>query len=307
MVQNVAPLVAELDPEDIYVLSGIEHGMRYGEWVDRNEVPKLAGLSPEEVDYRLERTLKRKLVEKRTIQYEGYRLTFEGYDTLALWAFAKRDSIEGVGAKLGIGKESDVYEVQSFQPMALKFHREGIGNFRKLDREREYTADREHTSDLYTARIAAEREYELLEALYPEVAVPRPVDQNRHAIVMEKLDGGQLSRVSLDEDEVLPVLTSIVAEATRAYNLGYVHADLSEYNVFVSPDRVVLFDWPQAVPVDHENAIELLRRDISGTLAYFRRKYPSVIPASLAVDAVVAGVETGSPSTAVDAIHRGAA
>lgn len=307
MVQNVAPLVAELEPEDFYLLSGIEHGMRFGEWVDRGELPSLTDLSPEGVDYRLERALKRKLIEKRTLQYEGYRLTFEGYDAQALWTFASRDTVDGVGAKLGIGKESDVYEVSSFQPMALKFHREGIGNFRKLNRERDYTADREHTSDLYTARLAAEREYEVLEELYPDVTVPRPVDQNRHAIVMEKLDGAQLSRVRLEEDEVLPVLTQLFAETTTAYSHGYVHADLSEYNVFIAPDRVVLFDWPQAVSTDHENATELLRRDVETTLNYFRRKYPGAVPDSLSAATVTQAIEAGSPSATVKTVREGTA
>lgn len=305
MVKNVAPLIAELDPEDFYILSGIEHGMRFGEWVDRTKLPSLSNLTPEEVDYRLARILKRKLTEKRTIQFEGYRLTFEGYDALALWSFAKRDSIDGVGAKLGVGKESDVYEAESFQPMALKFHREGIGNFRKIDREREYTANLRHKSDLYTARIAAEKEYELLETLYPSVDVPRPVDHNRHAIVMEKLDGGQLSQITLQDTEVLPVLARLLAEAGRAYVCGYVHADLSEYNVFVTPDRVVIFDWPQAVPTDHENAAELLRRDIRTTLGYFQRKYPAIVSDKIAVDDIADSIEAGTPEAAADAVRSG--
>ncbi|MFP4628371.1 MAG: serine/threonine-protein kinase RIO2 [Halobacteriales archaeon] len=281
MVQNVAPLVAELEPEDVHLLSGLEHGMRFGEWVDRDRLPELANLTPREVDYRLERTIKRKLIEKRTLQYEGYRLTFAGYDVLALWTFAQRDTIDGVGAQLGVGKESDVYEARSYRPMVLKFHREGIGNFRNLDREREYTADRQHTSDLYTARIAAEREFEVLEALYPDVAVPRPVDHNRHAIVMEKIDGIELSRATLEDHEVGPVLRGLLRQVERVHDAGFVHGDLSEYNVFVTPDRVVLFDWPQAVSIDHPNAGDLLERDLETTLAFFRRKYPGDVPEDL--------------------------
>ncbi|MFW6152860.1 MAG: serine/threonine-protein kinase RIO2 [Halobacteriota archaeon] len=274
MVKNVAPLFAELEGPDFYLLSGIEHGMRFSEWVDRGRLSELSGLAPKEVTYRLERTLKRQLIEKRTIQYEGYRLTFEGYDALALRTLAERDAIDGVGAKLGVGKESDVYEVRSYRPMALKFHREGIGNFRKLNRERDYTSDRRHTSDLYTARIAAEREFAALEALFPSVSVPRPVEHNRHAIVMEKLEGDELSRASFDPEEVPPVLHRLLSEVERAYDAGYVHGDLSEYNVFVTPDDVVLFDWPQAVSVDHENAIELLHRDVANLVDYFEREAP---------------------------------
>lgn len=290
MVKNVAPLFAELEGADFYLLSGIEHGMRFSEWVDRNRLPELSGLTTKEIRYRLERTLKRRLIEKRTIQYEGYRLTFEGYDALALRALAERDAIDGVGAKLGVGKESDVYEVRSYRPMALKFHREGIGNFRKLNRERDYTADRRHTSDLYTARIAAEREFSVLESLYPTVSVPRPVEHNRHAIVMEKMEGDELARASFEQDGVRPVLHRLLSEVERAYNAGYVHGDLSEYNVFVTPDDVMLFDWPQAVPVDHENAIELLRRDVTNLVNFFEREVPGStdgIDPDVVTDAIV--------------------
>jgi len=193
MVQNVASFFRELEPADFYLLSGIEQGMRFSEWVQREQLPKYSSLTSEEVDYRLDRCMKHELIQRKTIQYEGYQLTFEGYDVLALRSFSERDTIEGVGSPLGVGKESDVYEAMSFQPLALKYHREGYTNFRAVDREREYTSDRNHVSWLYTARKAAEKEYEALESLYPDVSVPRPVDQNRHAIVMEKLDGAELA------------------------------------------------------------------------------------------------------------------
>jgi RIO-like serine/threonine protein kinase len=37
---------------------------------------------------------------------EGYRLTYGGYDYLALKTFAKRGSIFSVGNQIGVGKES---------------------------------------------------------------------------------------------------------------------------------------------------------------------------------------------------------
>ena len=36
----------------------------------------------------------------------GYRLTFAGYDYLALKAFASRDVLHYVGNQIGVGKES---------------------------------------------------------------------------------------------------------------------------------------------------------------------------------------------------------
>ncbi len=277
MVQNVAAEMADLEDEDFYLLSGVEQGMRFSEYVAKEKLPEFSRLTAEDVDYRVDRCQDRGLLERKTIQYEGYKLTFEGYDALALHTLAERETIESVGAPLGVGKESDVYEVASYKPMALKFHREGYTNFREVNREREYTADREHVSWQYTARKAAEREYEALEALYPSVSVPQPIDANRHAIVMEKIDGVELSRTALEDEQVVPVLELILDEMATAYGEGFVHADMSEYNVFVASDGVTVFDWPQAVPVDHENAEELLARDVANILGYFRRKYPGQV------------------------------
>ncbi|AAV46893.1 serine/threonine-protein kinase RIO2 [Haloarcula marismortui] len=277
MVQNVASVMAELEPEDFHLLSGVEQGMRFSEYVAREKLTEFSRLTTEDVDYRLDRCADRGLVERKTIQYEGFKLTFEGYDTLALHTFAERDTIEGVGSPLGVGKESDVYEAQSYKPVALKYHREGYTNFREVMKEREYTADRDHVSWLYTARKAAEREYDALETLYPNVSVPQPIDTNRHAIVMEKIDGVELSRTKLETAQVLPILDLVLEEMQTAYREGYVHADMSEYNVFVTNEGVVVFDWPQAVPTDHENARELLTRDVENIVSYFERKYPQEI------------------------------
>lgn len=279
MVRNVAPEMVELEPEDFYLLSGVEQGMRFSEWVQKEKIPDFSRLTAEEVDYRIDRCLDRELLRRKTIQYEGYTLTFEGYDALALRTFSERDTIQGVGSPLGVGKESDVYEVQSFRPLALKYHREGYTNFREVMKERDYTSDHEHVSWLYTARKAAEREYDALETLYPDVSVPRPIDHNRHAIVMEKIDGVELARSKFEDEQVVPVLDLVLREVRGAYEHGYVHADMSEYNVFVDSDGITIFDWPQAIPIDHENATEFLERDVRNVVGYFQRKYPRLVEA----------------------------
>jgi RIO kinase 2 len=292
MVQNVASVLPELEPEDFHLLSGVEQGMRFSEYVNRDKLTDFSRLSEENVDYRLDRCEDRELVERKTIQYEGFKLTFEGYDALALHTFVERDTIEGFGSPLGVGKESDVYEVQSYKPLALKYHREGYTNFREVMKEREYTADRDHVSWLYTARKAAEREYEALETLYPDVSVPQPIDTNRHAIVMEKIDGVELSRTGLEPGQVVPILELVLDEMQTAYDEGFVHADMSEYNVFVTTQGVVVFDWPQAVPTDHENAEELLARDVDNIVSYFQRKYPSKVD-TVDTDAIAAALADG--------------
>jgi len=293
MVGNVATQMAELEDEDFYLLSGLEQGMRFSEWVQRKTLPEYADMTEENVQYRLDRCADRELVERKTIQYEGYRLTFEGYDCLALRTFSQRETVEGMGASLGVGKESDVYEVQSYEPMALKFHREGYTEFRKVDKEREYTADRNHVSWFYTARKAAEREHEVLSELYPDVSVPRPVDQNRHAILMEKFAGVELARASLPSEQVTGVCDLVLREMRDAYDAGYVHADMSQHNVAVAESGITVFDWPQAVATDHENADEFLERDVENVVSFFQRKYPQEMPDDVNDRALAEAISAG--------------
>jgi RIO-like serine/threonine protein kinase len=55
--------------------------------------------------------LKHKLVHHDRSTYDGYRLTNLGYDFLAVHTLSKRGMIKSVGRQIGIGKESDLFEV----------------------------------------------------------------------------------------------------------------------------------------------------------------------------------------------------
>lgn len=56
---------------------------------------------------------------------DGYRLTYGGYDFLALRAMSKRDSVAAVGNQIGVGKESDIHITQDKDGVSqcLKLHR----------------------------------------------------------------------------------------------------------------------------------------------------------------------------------------
>ena len=284
----------QLEEPDFYLLSGIEQGMRFSDWVNRTKLPSLTELGPNEVDYRLNRCHDLELLERNTIQYEGYKLKFEGYDALALRTFSQRDTITGVGSPLGEGKESDVLEATNGDVVAIKFHREGLTNFREVHREREYTADREHTSWLYTARKAAEHEYKVLQELHPIISVPQPIDHNRQAIVMERMDGLELSRARVEDSNVIQIFGRILEDLARVYDAGYVHGDISEYNIFLSNNNPTLFDWPQAVTADHPNSDEILIRDITNLHGFFARKFPAVVDRNLDISSLVGDVKAKS-------------
>ena len=87
---------------------------------------------------------KNKLIFHEAKKYDGYRLTYLGYDYLALKAMVQRGMITGLGRRIGVGKESDIYECVNSegQVLVLKFHRLGRTSFRAIKNKRDYLLGR---------------------------------------------------------------------------------------------------------------------------------------------------------------------
>jgi RIO kinase 2 len=279
MIEDALRVFKELDSKDFRILTGIETGMKHFEWVPIDELNKYTRLPIEKLEYKLKKLVRNKLVVRNTQPYEGFQIYFEGYDALALNTFVKRKSVSAVGDEIGVGKESVIYEailppelaIGEPVPVVIKFHREGRTSFKQIKRVREHLGDREHFSWIYAARLAAQREYDIMTTLYPKVSIPKPFDHNRHAIVMELAKGSILSKTKLIDPEWY--LDEILKQIKITYSLGIIHADLSEYNIFASEDGVQLIDWPQYITLEHPHADEILERDISNVLTHFFRKY----------------------------------
>ncbi|HIH43513.1 MAG TPA: serine/threonine protein kinase [Candidatus Methanoperedenaceae archaeon] len=272
MMKDMAGVFKSLRRSDFRVLTGIEVGMKYHEWVPVEELPGFANMDAVDIEDSLGFLLKNKLIRMNRAQYTGYSLYFDGYDMLALNTLSARGSVTALGDVAGVGKESVVYEAKSGSiDVIIKFHREGTASFRNVRRKRGHIEERRHFSWIYAARLAASREYRALKTLYPDVAVPEPVDHNRHAVVMAIAGGTRLISARLDEPDWF--LGEILRQVSGAYAKGIIHADLSEYNIFVSPGGISIIDWPQYIGRDHPNADELLHRDIKNILDFFERKY----------------------------------
>ena len=100
-------------------------------------------------------------------KYDGYRLTTLGYDFLAVKALTNRGAISGVGRKIGVGKESDVYEVSTDagEVLCLKLHRLGRTSFRAIKNKRDYLQGRTSYNWLYLSRLSALKEFAFMRAL----------------------------------------------------------------------------------------------------------------------------------------------
>jgi len=263
--------IRQLHPYEIRILHTLERLMRSHAWVPLELIKKSTGYSESETLFRLGRLMEMGMVRYDVVPYEGYSLIFSGYDTLALLSLTRKGTILALGPQIGEGKESVVYEGLGLGSMALKFHHVGQRSFQSVRLSREYLPDEGHCPWIFASRFSAEREHEALKRLYPRVRVPLPVERNRNVVVMEYIQGTNMHRCSLDDPA--GVMDSILAAVREAFRLGIIHADLSEFNVMIDGNDVVLIDWPQWISPDHPNAADILARDVGNILRYFSRKY----------------------------------
>ena len=279
----------ELESEDFRILNIIEAGMSKHEFVPIEQIQRYAKIPMDRIDFTLGKLNKLGLTYRTKETYNGHTLNYAGYDCLAINALVKAGAIVSFGQSLGVGKEADVYDAlnSDCKRIAVKFHRLGRISFRQTRRKRGYT--REHSTWLFQSHLAAEREFQAMKLVYEKgVSVPEPISQNRHVIAMGMIQGAQLSKYR-DIGKPEKVLKEIFQNLRKAYLKAHlIHADISEYNIILKPDgHLLIIDWPQAVKTNHENAAELLERDIKNVLTYFSRKFNLKLAGKEACDYVI--------------------
>jgi RIO kinase 2 len=271
--------VKQLEPEDVRVLSALEKTLTRFESIPLETLRRITGLDEGKLSFRLGRLNAFGFVMKTQF---GYTLISPGLDALALHSLVRRGLISGMGQSIGMGKESDVYEVMSDsgEKAVIKFYRIGRISFRATRLKRFYTKPEIHNQWLEINVEAARKEEEgLKRALAVGVLTPKFLARNRHAVLMSEVEGVMLHRArSEDIQKPLMLLGEILDNARKAYvEAKLINGDLSEYNILFDGERPWIIDWPQYVDIDHPNAVEILKRDIRNVLNYFRRKFSQKI------------------------------
>jgi len=216
-------------------------------------------------------------------------------------------SAGAIDTELGVvktGKEADLYLIERFDPgltrdepprkrstLAAKryrtlehrdFHRSAeYQEGRRTRRSRDERAVAKGTTygRTFAAGMWAFAEFEALSAMYAAGApVPYPVQVDGTELLMEFIgtDGVAAPRLaqSRAEPRELRDLLDQIVDAMRLFaRAGFVHGDLSPYNLLVHDGRVVVIDLPQIVDlVANPNGIGLLHRDCVNICDWFSRK-----------------------------------
>ncbi|XP_039119242.1 serine/threonine-protein kinase rio2 isoform X2 [Dioscorea cayenensis subsp. rotundata] len=265
-----------LSKDDFRVLTAVEMGMRNHEIVPAELVDRIAGLKHGGTYKVLKNLLKNKLVHHDSSKYDGFRLTYLGYDFLAIKTLVNRGVFSAVGRQIGVGKESDIFEVATEDGtiLAMKLHRLGRVSFRAVKAKRDYLLHRNSYNWLYLSRLAALKEYAFMKALGEHgFPVPTAVDCNRHCVIMSLVNGYPLVQVKQlqNPDEVFETVLGLIV---RLAEHGLIHCDFNEFNIMIDDnEEVTMIDFPQMVSVSHRNAEMYFDRDVECIFKFFRKRF----------------------------------
>jgi len=177
---------------------------------------------------------------------------------------------------MGTGKESNIYVVgdKDGETLCLKLHRLGRTCFRKVREKRDYHKKRKQMSWLYLSRISATKEFAYMKALYDRgFPVPRPIDFNRHCVVMQLVNGHPLQQITEVEDPA-KLYDDLMNLLLKLANHGVIHGDFNEFNIMVKDNGdPIVIDFPQMVSTNHPSAKEYFDRDVRCLQDFFRRRF----------------------------------
>jgi len=205
--------------------------------------------------------------------------------------------VDEVVSRLMSGKEADVYVVQSkgelccakvykdvrtrsFSQMAqYQEGRKGRNSRQARAMQKNTRYGRKETEEAWkNAEVDALRT--LAEA---GVRVPQVYDYADGILLMELVaDAGgspapRLNDLRLTGEKAREYHREVIKNIVLMLCAGIIHGDLSEYNVLVGRDGLVIIDLPQAVNASgNNNARSMLERDVENITAYFGRFAPEL-------------------------------
>lgn len=274
-----------LTADDFRVLQAVEMGSRNHELVPTQMIHSMGGLkSPSGTNRAIGDLAKLKLVSRlRNARYDGFRITYLGYDYLALKLMLNRNTLYSVGCTIGVGKESDIYSVSDTngQQKVLKIHRLGRTSFKTVKNNRDYLKNRNSTSWMYLSRLAAEKEYQFMTVLHDNgFIVPIPYDYLRHCVMMEWIPGYTM-KLMKTYPSYKKLYSDLMNFIVKLGNHGLIHCDFNEFNIIIRDEQdaknhefdFVVIDFPQCVSIEHVDAQFYFKRDVDGIRSFFQKKF----------------------------------
>jgi len=209
-------------------------------------------------------------------KFKTFGNVFDNFTIRNLFELSSRGFFEeGSLSPISIGKESNVFSAKGKDgKVVLKVYRLETCDFNQMYK---YIRNDPRFLGLKKQRRKiifawAQREYRnLFRAREADVKVPKPITFLNNILIMEFIGNKEAAPKLKDSApaDLKKCYNKIKKYIRNFYKAGFVHGDLSEFNILNFNDNPVLIDLSHSIPVKSPGASELVERDVKNVCTFF--------------------------------------
>jgi len=204
---------------------------------------------------------------------------FDLFTEKNLFKLISQGYFEGLESPISIGKEANIFTARTKDGtrLVIKIYRLSVCDFNKMysciRTDSRFSSLKRSRRDVIFAW--AQREYRnLLKAREAGVNVPTPIVFLFNILVMDCVGGENIAHRLKDSPPKNPkkFFDEIVKNMRLLHKSGFVHGDLSPFNILNDDETPVFIDMSQSTSLDNTNAKEYLLRDVKNVCDFFRKQ-----------------------------------
>jgi len=224
---------------------------------------------------------KRLMRDKRSEEMESLEEVFDRSTLMIVYRLLNRGYISSINGVVRAGKESRMYwgvgrrkklvAIKIFLTTSAEFVK---GRMMYIQGDERFKSTRKDTRSL--VNLWALKEFRnLQQAAQAGIRVPIPLKVEGNVLLMEFI-GKKGEPAPLLRESPLDHPARVYDKVAEAVKILYqkahlVHGDLSEYNIMIVDLNPIIFDFAQAVTIEHPMANSFLERDLLRMNQYFSK------------------------------------
>ncbi|MBS1267260.1 MAG: RIO-type serine/threonine-protein kinase Rio1 [Candidatus Woesearchaeota archaeon] len=211
-------------------------------------------------------------------RFRVYKNVFDNFTLRTLFDLSTKKyfTMENL-VPISIGKEANVFWGQGkYGDVVLKIYRLQSCDFNKMYDYMRYDPRFSEISG-HSRKVVfawAQREYRnLLNAREARISAPTPFMVKNNVLIMEMVGKIRPAPKLKDAFPKKPkeFFDKLVSDIKKFYKFGYVHGDLSQFNILNNKGKPVMIDMSQATPLSNPNAMPFMKRDIKIICKFFTK------------------------------------
>ncbi|MCX6710206.1 MAG: serine protein kinase RIO [Candidatus Woesearchaeota archaeon] len=212
---------------------------------------------------------------------EKFKVWGDVFDNFALVTIEKlidKNCFDELESPISVGKEANVFSAKrGSDRVAVKIYRLETCDFNRMydyiRADPRYIGMKKKRRQVILAWC--QREYRnLMKAREAGLSAPYPIAFLNNILVSEYIGDENPAPKLKDEipKELSAFAIEVFTQVRKFYKAGYVHSDLSEFNILIFNEKPVFIDFSQATTDRNPNFSEYLKRDIKNMCHFFRKK-----------------------------------